>query len=112
MKTENYTGIGAIVSSLLIASCCIGPAVFVIFGASLSFLGWFKVLEPYQSYFIVLAALLLGISFWKLNLKKSDCDCEEKDTRVSTISKTIFWIGLTAFMVAISLPRIILMVYG
>ena len=112
MKTENYTGIGAIISSLLIASCCIGPAVFVIFGTSLSFLSWFKVLEPYQGYFMALAALLLGYSFWRLYLRKSDCDCDEKDTRIGTISKTIFWIGFTAFIVAISLPRIILVVYG
>jgi hypothetical protein len=61
---------------------------------------------------MALAALLLGYSFWRLYLKRPDCDCEEKDTRMTTISKTIFWIGCTAFIVAISLPRIILMVYG
>lgn len=112
MKKENYTGIGAIISSLLIASCCIGPAVFVIFGTSLSFLGWFKVLEPYQVYFMILAVFLLGYSFWKLYLKKPDCDCDESATRINIISKIIFWIGLTAFIAAFSLPRLILEFYG
>jgi mercuric ion transport protein len=112
MKTENYTGIGAILSSLLIASCCIGPAVFVIFGTSLSFLGWFSVFEPYQGYFMAIAAVLLSVSFWKLYLKKSDCDYDENDTRINFISKVIFWIGLAFFIIAISLPRVLLLIYG
>jgi mercuric ion transport protein len=111
MKTENYTGIGAILSSLLITSCCIGPAVFVIFGTSLSFLGWFSVFEPYQEYFMALAAILLSVSFWRLYLKKSDCDCEERDTRINALSKAISWFGLAAFIIAISLPRILLLLY-
>jgi mercuric ion transport protein len=112
MKTENYTGIGAILSSFLIASCCIGPAVFVIFGTSLSFLGWFSVFEPYQAYFMALAAILLSFSFWKLYLKKSDCNCEEKDTRINAVSKVIFWLGLSFFILAISLPWILLLIYS
>jgi hypothetical protein len=112
MKTENYTGMGAILSSLLIASCCIGPAVFVIFGTSLTFLGWFSVFEPYQGYFMALAAILLGVSFCRLYLKKSDCECEERDIRINAVSKVIFWIGVAAFIVVISLTRILLLIYS
>jgi mercuric ion transport protein len=36
----------------LIALCCIGPALFLLFGVSVGALGMFSVLEPYQPIFI------------------------------------------------------------
>ena len=111
MKSESYTGIGAIIASFFVASCCIGPAIFVIFGTSLSFLGWFTIFEPYQGYFMALAAVFLALSFWNLYLKKADCECEDRDTRINTVAKTIFWIGFMLFLIAVFLPRILLLIY-
>ena len=108
---DSYTGIGAIIASFFVASCCIGPAIFVIFGTSLSFLGWFTIFEPYQGYFMAIAAVFLTVSFWKLYLRKTDCDCQEKGAGINSGSKIIFWIGLTLFLIAISFPKILLLIY-
>ncbi|MGV7223793.1 MAG: mercuric transporter MerT family protein [Nitrospinales bacterium] len=59
---------GTILASFLAASCCIGPAIFVIFGTSASFMSSFTFLEPLRPYLHGTAILLLGFSFWKLYL--------------------------------------------
>jgi hypothetical protein len=38
MKKENITSIGTVAASLLASSCCIGPAIFIVFGTSVEFL--------------------------------------------------------------------------
>ena len=80
------------VGKLLATSCCIGPAIFVVFGTSVGFMGKLSIFEPYRPYFLTAAAAMLGFSFWKLYLKKPDCDCEE-DVRVKKIARIILWIG-------------------
>lgn len=39
MKKETMASIGAMAAALLAATCCIGPVLFVLFGASFAFLG-------------------------------------------------------------------------
>jgi hypothetical protein len=77
MKNENISSMGTILASFLAASCCIGPAIFVIFGTSASFMSSLTFLEPLRPYLLRAAILLLGYSFWRLYLKKTDCSCKE-----------------------------------
>jgi hypothetical protein len=77
MKNENISSMGTILASFLAASCCIGPAIFVIFGTSASFMSSLTFLEPLRPYLLGAAILLLGYSFWRLYLKKTDCSCKE-----------------------------------
>ncbi len=76
MKKENISSIGTVVAAFLAASCCIGPAIFVIFGTSAGFLGKLAFFETYRAYLLGAGFLMLGFSFWKLFLKKADCTCE------------------------------------
>jgi len=110
MRKENLAGMGTIIASLLASSCCIGPAVFIISGTSLSFLGSFSGLMPFKPYLIALAALMLGYSFWRLYLKKPGCVCSE-NRRVRIISRIIFWMGLMSFIFAIMFQKVILWIY-
>ena len=110
MKTANLSNFGTIIVSFLAASCCIGPAIFVIFGVSFGFLGKFSVLEPFKPYFLGLGFLMLGFSFWKLYLKKQDCNCKE-DIRSRRIARSIWWVGFFALVFAATYQKLLFHLY-
>jgi hypothetical protein len=110
MKNENISSMGTIFASFLAASCCIGPAIFVIFGTSASFMSSLSFLEPLRPYLLGAAILLLGFSFWKLYLKKQDCNCE-KDFRSRKVARGIFWVGIVAFVFSASFQSVLLHLY-
>jgi mercuric ion transport protein len=110
MKPENISTTGTIVASFLAASCCIGPAVFIIFGTSASFLGNLSFMESLRPYLLGVAVLLFGFSFWKLYLKKLDCSCEE-DFRIRKIARGILWIGAVAIVFSASFQSVLIHLY-
>lgn len=106
MRKEAVTSTGSIVTALLAASCCIGPAVFVVFGASVGFLGRLAVLAPLRPYFLAAAAILLGYSFWRLYLKRSNCNCVA-DIRARRLARIIFWVGASLTVFALVFERVL-----
>lgn len=111
MKKETVSSLGAMVAALLAATCCIGPVIFVLFGASFAFLGKLSFMEAFRPYFLGLAGLMVGYSFWKLYLKKTDCACPA-DIRIRRISRLIFWVGLVVVLLAVFSMNIILWLYS
>jgi len=111
LKKSLLSNYGAIAASLLATSCCIGPAVFVIFGTSVGFLGRLAFLDPLRPWLLGLAFLMLGYSFWKLYLKPPPCDCAE-DRRSRRMARAIFWAGFSALVFAASFRKVFLMIYG
>lgn len=111
MKKETVTSLGAMAAALLAAACCIGPVIFVLFGASFAFLGKLTFMEPFRPYFLGLAGLMVGYSFWKLYLKKPDCACPA-DIRIRKLSRWLFWVGFVAVLLAVFSKKIILWIYG
>lgn len=110
MKNENISSMGTIFASFLAASCCIGPAIFVMFGTSASFMSNLTFLEPLRPYLLGAAILLLGFSFWKLYLKKQNCSCKE-DFRARKIARGIFWVGTVAFVFSASFQSVLIHLY-
>jgi len=111
MKKENVSSIGSIVASVLATSCCIGPATFILFGASTGFIGKLTFLEPLQPYLLGIGFVMLGFSFWKLYVQKQDCTCAA-DIRSRRIARSIWWLGFGALIFAASFKRVLLWVYG
>ncbi len=111
MKSENASSLGTALVSFLAASCCIGPAIFVVFGASVGFLGKFAFLGAFRFYFLGLGFLMLGFSFWKLFLKKRECECEN-DIRSQKIARGIWGVGFVSLIFAASFQRIVLWLYA
>jgi mercuric ion transport protein len=111
MKIENLSNAGTIFASFLAASCCLGPAVFVVFGTTVGFLGKFAVFEALRPYLLAAAILLLGYSFWRLFLAKPDCSCKA-DIRARKIARGVWWVGLASLVFAASFRQIVLWVYG
>lgn len=112
MNKENFSNVGTIAVSLLATSCCIGPAIFIVFGTSVGFLGNLSFMEPLRPYFLGAAFLLAGFSFWKLHLRKRiECACEE-DMRTRKTARVIFWVGVVALIFAASFQPVLLWFYG
>lgn len=111
MKKETVTSLGAIAAALLAAGCCIGPVLFVLFGTSFAFLGKLSFLETFRPYFLGMAGLMVGYSFWKLYMKKPDCACPA-DIRTRRVSRWIFWVGLVVVLLAFFSKTIILWLYS
>lgn len=110
MKKENLTSIGAIVTALLAAVCCLGPLIFVIFGTSIAFLGRLSFMEIFRPYLLAAAGLMFAYAFWVLYLRKFECTCTE-DVRTRKKSRIIFWIGFVVFVLALSFKSIMLWIY-
>lgn len=111
LKREIITSVGVIVAALLAASCCIGPVIFVLFGASFAFLGKLSFMEAFRPYFLGLAILMAGYSFWKLYLKKSECACPA-DIRIRKVSRWVFWVGFMVVLLVFFSKNILLCLYS
>jgi mercuric ion transport protein len=111
LNKANISSIGTILTSLIATSCCIGPAIFIIFGTSVGFISKLSFLMPIQPYLLGVAFVMLGYSFWKLYINKSDCTCEA-DIGVRKIARGIFWIGFIALVFAASFQKVVLWIYG
>lgn len=111
MKKETMASVGAMAAALLAATCCIGPVLFVLFGASFAFLGKLSFMETFRPYFLGIAGIMVGYSFWRIYLKKSDCTCPS-DARIRRISRWIFWVGLVVVLLAVFSKTIILWLYS
>lgn len=65
MRKELLATGGAIGASLAIASCCVAPTLFLLFGVSLGSLGMLASLEPYRPIFIGAGGLALAYAGWR-----------------------------------------------
>ena len=111
MNKETASTLGTIMASLLSTACCIGPVVFVVFGTSIGIFGKLSFLEPVSPYLLGVGFVMLSYSFWRLYLKRADCNCRE-DMRARKIGRSIFWAGFVVFVFAVFFQKFILWIYG
>jgi len=109
-RNETAAVLGTVASALAIASCCIGPVLFLIFGTTVGALSSLAVLEPYRPYFIGVGLTSWGYAFYGLYLRKpaGGGSCGEACERPSRAGRALLWLSLGVFAAAILLPRIAL----
>ncbi len=112
MKKETLATGGALGLSVLIASCCIGPTLFLLFGVSVGALGMFSVLEPYQPYFIGAGVLALGFAGHRIfRPAEMDTDCGDDacapDSRSRRSTRRVFIVAVVLFMGAAAYPYVL-----
>jgi membrane protein implicated in regulation of membrane protease activity len=73
-KTLIYSSIA---TAFLASSCCIGPLLFLLFGISVSSLGFLEVFAPYKWLFSTISVLILTY-LWFDYLKQTKLTCEAK----------------------------------
>lgn len=99
MSKDRLIGSGIVVSSLMAISCCIGPAIFLLTGASVAVLGQLSFLDPYRPFFLTTGFLLLGIAVWRIFVKKKNCTCAA-DKRKRIVAQILTLMGLFLLLLA------------
>ena len=112
MRRETLATGGAIGLSLLIASCCVGPTLFLLFGVSIGALGALSILEPYQPYFIGAGVVALGFAghqIFRSGDIEADCgnDACAPDSRSRRLTRRFFFLAVVLFMGAAAYPFVL-----
>ena len=109
MKKEALATGGAIGLSILIASCCIAPTLFLVFGVSIGMLGALSSLAPYQPYFVGAGVLALGFAGHQI-FRSADIDtnCEDgtcaPDSGSRRFTRRLFFVAIAFFAASIAYP--------
>lgn len=102
---ERIISFGGIVVALLASACCIGPALFLMFGITgLGFLARFEWMRPY----FLVGTLILGcISYHYAYGKGANCSpggrCGPHPRR---INRVLFWVLVSFILFVVSFPYI------
>ncbi len=112
MKKETLATGGAIGLSVLIASCCIAPTIFLVFGVSVGALGMFSVLEPYQPIFIGAGLVALGFAGYRIFRTSStgeECadDACAPDSQSRRVTRRFFFLAVALFVGASAYPYVL-----
>ncbi len=112
MTKETLATGGAIGLSVLIASCCIAPTLFLVLGVSIGALGALSALEPYQPYFIGAGVLALGFAGHQI-FRSADieADCGDAacapDSGSRRSTRRFFFLALVLFVAAAAYPYVL-----
>ncbi len=102
---------GALAAAGLVAACCLGPTLFVIFGVSIASLGALGALEPYRWLFLV-----AGLACWSVAYRlrrRATAACADETCGTPTgrrLSGILLWGSLAALIVAAIYPYVIALV--
>jgi len=114
MNKERLAAGGAIGVSFLIASCCIAPAIFLLFGVSVGALGALSALEPYRPIFMVAGGMALvyaGGWIFRPARRGQPADCEDGACAPAgparRRTRMLFAIAVVAFAAAVAYPYVI-----
>lgn len=106
--------VGAVVSAIFASACCWLPILLVAFGASSASLAGF--LERYRVVFLGGAACLLGLGFYLLYSRKSQCGpngaCSVPSVRVQRFNRVALGIAAVLVIVAGALPKYVSVYLG
>ncbi len=98
---EKMTSVGGMITALLAAGCCLGPALFLAFG--ITGLGFLSKLEPLRPYMLVLTFVFVGIAWRYAYGKGADCGLDGTCSPAARrVNRVLFWalVGFAVFGVA------------
>ena len=65
--------LGGLSAGLLASACCVLPLAFALAGISGAWIARLTALAPYQPYFLTLAAVSIGLGFWRYRRSEAAC---------------------------------------
>jgi mercuric ion transport protein len=106
-KKTQALAAGGLVVGLLASSCCLLPLLLLSIGISGAWIAQLTALAPYQPLFLGVAAIALGLGFWRA-YRRQDCAvgslCERPT--VPRTTKVLLWLGVVAVLAAVSVDAI------
>jgi len=120
MKRETLATGRVLGLSVLIASCCLGPALFLLFGVSVGALGSLSVFEPVRPYLIAVGGALLlyaGVRIYRTSpaaATAAQCadDACAANSPARRLSRRLFWVASGIYGVAVAYPTVVAALYG
>lgn len=119
MKRETLATGGILGLSVLIASCCLGPALFLLFGVSVGALSALSIFEPYRPLFIALGGALLAYAGWRIFRPvpvEATTDCADDACAPASpsrrASRVLFFAASAVYLLAIVYPNVLAAIYG
>lgn len=93
-------------AAILASTCCVGPLVLVMLGASGAWIGNLTLLQPYRPLFVVAALVALAVAWRRIYRPATACQpgevCAIPQARSSY--RILFWIVAALVAVAIAFP--------
>ena len=104
---------GVLGLSALIASCCLGPALFLLFGVSVGALGALSALEPLRPLLIAAGGALLAWAGWRLHRPAaaaagacSDEACAPEAPGPRRLRR-FYWLTVALYATAVAYPYVL-----
>ncbi len=96
---------GSVLAALLASSCCIAPLILVTLGVGGAWIGNLSALEPYKSYFAVVALFCLGLGFRQIYRKPDSCEESSSCARPMPrrITKAVLWLATLLVIAALTI---------
>ena len=101
--------LGAIVTAIGAASCCVIPFLLFTLGVSGAWIGNLTALEPYQPIFALISLSLIGFGAWRLR-RRAKIACAEgycATPRADRIARIGLWTASVLVVVALVFPYLI-----
>jgi mercuric ion transport protein len=119
VRRESLATGGVFGLSVLIASCCLGPALFLLFGVSAGALGSLSVFDPVRPYLIALGGALLlyaGVRIHRTPFAATEARCTgdacAANSPARRLNRRLFWAASGLYVVAVAYPTIVAALYG
>lgn len=103
-RTPRIAAAGGVVGALLASSCCIGPLILIMLGASGAWIGSLSALKAYQPVFVSLAIGFLALGFWQV-YGKSRRSCEEESCSTpgsDRVVKVALWSATVLIVISVT----------
>jgi mercuric ion transport protein len=110
-SASNLATTGTLLAAGLVAACCLGPTLFVLFGVAVAGLGTLGALEPYRPLF-----LFAGLACWLLayrHQRRARCEPDACGTPASRRpSRVLLWASLVVLAIASGYPYAVAYLVG
>ena len=102
---------GTLVAAGLVAACCLGPTLFVVFGLSIASLGALGALEPYRWLFFSAGLACWAVAYRQRRRATAACAEDTCGTPTSRrFSGLLLWASLGALLVAAVYPYVVALI--
>jgi len=108
---EKIASVGGIVTSVLAASCCLGPALFLAFG--ITGLGFLARLSRLRPYFIALTLVLVCVAYYYAYGRGAVCGSGGTCTPAAQrINRFLFWLLVAFAIFGAAFPYVVELLLG
>ncbi len=108
--TSTLATTGTLLAAGLVAACCLGPTLFVLFGVAIAGLGTLGALEPYRWGFVLAGLACWAVAYRARRRAVAVCADEKCGTPASRrLSSVVLWGSLSALVGAAIYPYVVVL---